>query len=44
MPDQYKNTNAVEAYRDYYMSKLAFLEWTKRETPEWFLQRLDKMI
>jgi hypothetical protein len=44
MPDQYKNTNAVDAYRDYYMSKLAFLEWTKRETPEWFLQRLDKMI
>lgn len=44
MPIEYKQEDAVEAYRDYYMSKLSFLEWTKRDIPEWFLQRLDKLL
>ena len=36
MPDQYKNKNAVKAYRDYYINeKSSFLTWTKRKTPMW---------
>ena len=36
MPDQYRNKNAVKAYRDYYINeKSSFLTWTKRKTPEW---------
>ena len=34
MPDQYKNKNAVKAYRDYYINeKSSFLTWTKRKKP-----------
>ena len=37
MPDQYKNKNAVKAYRDYYINeKSSFLTWTKRKTPNWY--------
>ena len=36
MPEQYRNKNAVKAYRDYYINeKSSFLTWTKRKTPEW---------
>ena len=36
MPDQYKNKNAVKAYRDYYINeKSSFLTWTKRKKPTW---------
>ncbi len=36
MPDQYKNKNAVKAYRDYYINeKSSFLTWTKRKTQMW---------
>ena len=36
MPDQYKNKNAVKAYRDYYINeKSSFLTWTKRKKPMW---------
>ena len=36
MPDQYKNKNAVKAYRDYYINeKSSFLTWTKRKKPKW---------
>jgi len=36
MPEQYKNKNAVKAYRDYYINeKSSFLTWTKRKTPMW---------
>ena len=36
MPDQYRNKNAVKAYRDYYINeKSNLLIWTKRKTPEW---------
>ena len=36
MPEQYRNKNAVKAYRDYYINeKSSFLTWTKRKTPMW---------
>lgn len=35
MPDEYKDIDAVSAYRKYYCSK-TFAKWTKREVPEWF--------
>jgi hypothetical protein len=41
MPDQYKTKDAVESYRNYYMSKKDFCNWTNREIPEWFLEKLD---
>jgi len=38
MPDEYKTSNAVESYRNYYRgSKRSFAKWTKREIPHWFL-------
>lgn len=38
MPDQYKQKNAVIAYRNYYIGEKAnFAKWQKgREMPEWF--------
>lgn len=37
MPDQYKNEDAVKAYRDYYIGEKAHLaSWKKREQPEWW--------
>ena len=36
MPDQYKNENAVTAYRAYYLGeKSHLLQYTRRELPEW---------
>lgn len=36
MPDQYKNENAVIAYRDYYVGEKTHLfQWTKVNKPEW---------
>lgn len=43
MPEEYRNEDAVKAYRDYYMSKRDFCDWTKRDYPEWFLERLDAL-
>ncbi len=38
MPDKYKNTDPVKAYRDYYIyEKLKLSGYTNRETPEWFI-------
>lgn len=37
MPEQYKNENAVIAYRNYYMGeKRHIANWKNREVPEWF--------
>ena len=37
MPEKYKNPNAVEAYRAYYLGeKTAFAEWNYSETPSWY--------
>lgn len=37
MPDQYKDANAVVAYRKYYINeKVRFAKWQYSEEPEWF--------
>ncbi len=37
MPDVYKCTDSVQAYRNYYLGeKKDFAIWSKREVPEWF--------
>lgn len=37
MPDQYKNENAAEAYRNYYRGeKRDIAKWTGRPIPEWW--------
>ena len=37
MPEEFKNENPVQAYRDYYLGpKASFARWTKRPTPVWF--------
>ncbi len=41
MPVEYKSEDPIESYRNYYMSKSEFCVWTKREIPEWFLEKLD---
>ena len=39
MPEQYKNENAVKAYRDYYCNcKQHLFKWTKRSVPKWIKQ------
>jgi len=36
MPEMYKGTDSILAYRDYYFfEKHRMLKWTKRETPVW---------
>jgi hypothetical protein len=38
MPEQYKNENAVVAYREYYLNEKArFAKWAYSETPDWFI-------
>jgi hypothetical protein len=40
MPEQYKNENAVVAYRSYYINeKAAFAKWKATEVPEWFINK-----
>lgn len=37
MPNEYKNSNPIIAYRKYYIGeKQHFANWTKREIPYWF--------
>jgi len=41
MPDTYKNKNAVEAYRAYYLGeKTGFAEWKNTKTPTWYEEAL----
>jgi hypothetical protein len=36
MPEKYKNSNPVKAYRDYYNGEKRHLfKWTKRKVPQW---------
>lgn len=44
MPDQYKNSNLITAYRNYYINCKTkdkagnnMAKWTKREIPSWFI-------
>jgi hypothetical protein len=40
MPDEYKVNDAVQSYRNYYNgAKADFAKWTKREMPEWFINK-----
>ena len=39
MPDEYKNVDPVQAYRDYYWYNKRVnidMRWTRREKPEWW--------
>ena len=37
MPEEYKNEDAVKAYRAYYLGeKTAFATWKNSETPYWY--------
>lgn len=36
MPDQYKNSNAVTAYRNYYINEKKDIATWKTQMPEWF--------
>ena len=39
MPDEYKNEDAITAYRKYYMEdKYNLFSWKHREVPEWLTQ------
>ena len=39
MPDKYKNHDAVQAYRDYYINEKArFAKWKFTNEPEWFTE------
>ena len=41
MPDQYKNQNAVIAYRQYYLAeKIKFAKWKLGNTPMWFIKKI----
>ena len=41
MPDEYKNEDAVQAYRAYYLGeKTRFAEWKNAETPSWYEEAL----
>jgi hypothetical protein len=45
MPDQYKDSNAVVAYRKYYINeKERFAKWKASSAPEWFLQRVSEVV
>ena len=41
MPDEYKNEDAVKAYRAYYLGeKTGFAEWKYSDTPTWYEEAL----
>jgi hypothetical protein len=38
LPQDYKNENPIQAYRDYFIARKSHLaQWTKRDVPLWFL-------
>ncbi len=40
MPEKYKNSNVILAYRDYYIGEKQYLaKWTKRDIPKWFANK-----
>ena len=40
MPDRYRSTDAVVAYREYYKGEKQHLfKWTKRNRPEWMMKK-----
>lgn len=44
MPDKYKNSDSVQAYRDYYIhEKSRFAKWKFTEPPEWYTQGVNNV-
>lgn len=44
MPDEYRNENAVIAYRTYYIhAKESIAKWTIRDAPAWFEYKLPSL-
>ncbi|MBA8755322.1 MULTISPECIES: pyrimidine dimer DNA glycosylase/endonuclease V [Wolbachia] len=45
LPDQYKSSHSVKAYREYYLKeKMRFAKWEKgREVPDWLLRRIVRL-
>jgi hypothetical protein len=42
MPDEYKVSDVVESYRNYYRgAKSGFAVWKNREVPNWFTTSLE---
>lgn len=40
MPEQYKNKDAIIAYREYYLNeKTRFAKWKNNNTPKWFAEK-----
>ena len=45
MPDKYKSSHYVDAYRRYYVGeKASFAKWPKRSVPEWFTDSTYKFL
>lgn len=45
MPDQYKDANAVVAYRKYYINeKVRFAKWKNSQVPEWFVAKNPEIV
>jgi len=45
MPDQYKNSDAVVAYRNYYLGEKArFARWNKNNPPQWYSEGLTSNV
>jgi len=44
MPDQYKDVDAVQAYRNYYIhEKARFAKWKHTEPPDWFVEGVSNV-
>ena len=45
MPDQYRNENAIVAYRTYYINEKArFARWKETQVPEWFVKKNPSVV
>ncbi len=45
MPDEYKDSDPVESYRQYYFFDKSHMHfWKKRETPEWIVEMWDIFV
>jgi hypothetical protein len=45
MPEQYKDTNAVVAYRKYYINeKVRFAKWKNSQAPNWFVEKNSEIV
>lgn len=43
MPDQYKTSDPIESYRNYYVGdKSKFAKWKIRQPPDWYIAKLNE--